>query len=32
MSLLSIGSDACKGLLKNVYQNAQKPQPRKNNL
>jgi hypothetical protein len=30
MSLLSIGSDAYKGLLKNVYQNAQKPQPRKN--
>jgi hypothetical protein len=29
MSLLSIGSDAYKGLLKNVYQNAQKPQPRK---
>ena len=28
MSLLSIGSDAYKGLLKNVYQNAQKPQPR----
>ncbi len=30
MSLLSIGSDAYKGLLKYVYQNAQKPQPRKN--
>jgi hypothetical protein len=30
MSLLSIGSDAYKGLLKNVYQNAQKPQPRRN--
>jgi len=29
MSLLSIGSDAYKGLLKNVYQNAQKPLPRK---
>jgi len=29
MSLLSIGSDAYKGLLKNVYQNAQNPQPRK---
>lgn len=29
MSLLSIGSDAYKGLLKNVYQNTQKPQPRK---
>lgn len=29
MSLLSIGSDAYKGLLKNVYQNAQKTPPRK---